>query len=178
MSTIPRIGATSLKEAFALQPEVFEAFWDLYGIMWMEGQVDHPTKEIVRLRNARVTDCAYCKRVRFSVAREEGLDEATAALVDDDYEHSSLPARQKVALRFTDRFLRDPEPPTADLAAAMRREFDGGQRVELGVAVAMFMGFAKMLITLGLEPEPGTMPVAVMPTPGLDRRILTADARP
>ena len=126
MSTVPRIGATTLKEAFALQPDLYQAFWDLYGTMWMEGQVDHPTKEVMRLRNARVTDCGYCKRVRFSVAREQGLSEAEADLVDDNFESSSLPERHMAALRFTDRFLHDPEPPSGEAAAALGREFDRG----------------------------------------------------
>lgn len=168
MSTVPRIAAADLKGAFALQPEVFEAFWDLYGTMWMEGQVDHPTKEVVRLRNARVTDCGYCKRVRFSVARADGLSEEDADLVDDDFERSTLPERQKVALRFTDQFLQNPGPPRGQLADDLLRCFDDGERVELGVAIALFMGFAKMLITLGLEPE--EMPLTVVATPGSDRR--------
>jgi AhpD family alkylhydroperoxidase len=175
VSTTPRIAACSLREAFAFQPEVFEAFWSLYGAMWMDGQVDHRTKEVVRLRNARITDCGYCKQVRFSVAREEGLDEDTAAMVEDDYEQSFLPERQKTALRFTDQFLRDPQPPGTDLVAALRRDFDPAERLELGVAAAMFMGFAKMLITLGLEPE--EMPVTVVATPGSDRRSRTEGVR-
>ena len=59
MSTTPRVDAADLGEAFALQPELFQAFWDLYGTLWMDGVVDHRTKEIARLRNARVTDCGY-----------------------------------------------------------------------------------------------------------------------
>ena len=40
-------------------PEVLRAFLGLYGRLWRDGVVDHPTKEVVRLRNARITDCGY-----------------------------------------------------------------------------------------------------------------------
>ena len=38
-------------------PDVFRAFNVLYGRLWSEGRVDQPTKEVARLRNARVVDC-------------------------------------------------------------------------------------------------------------------------
>ncbi len=60
MSTTPRVPAADLGEAFGgLQPDLFKAFWDLYCTLWMDGVVDHRTKEVARLRNARVTDCGY-----------------------------------------------------------------------------------------------------------------------
>lgn len=43
----------------AHSPDVLRAFLGLYGRLWRDGVVDHPTKEVVRLRNARVTDCGY-----------------------------------------------------------------------------------------------------------------------
>lgn len=43
----------------AHSPDVARAFLDLYGRLWRDGVVDHPTKEVVRLRNARITDCGY-----------------------------------------------------------------------------------------------------------------------
>lgn len=167
MSTVPRVAANTLKEAFALQPDLLEAFWDLYGTVWMGGCVDHATKEVARLRNARVTDCGYCKRVRFSVAREEGLAESDAEMVDDDFEDSALPARHKAAIRLADRFLAVP----ASRPGALRGELGPAEELELDVALAMFMGFAKMLITLGLEPD--SMPVTVVATPGSARRETT-----
>ena len=42
---------------FDHQPEVFAAFNRLYGTLWSEGSVDQATKEVARLRNARVVDC-------------------------------------------------------------------------------------------------------------------------
>lgn len=43
----------------AHQPEALAAFTQLYGTLWSRGVLDHSTKELARLRNARVTDCGY-----------------------------------------------------------------------------------------------------------------------
>jgi len=43
--------------ALGHQPESLVAFMKLYGTLWSHGILDHPTKEIARIRNARTVDC-------------------------------------------------------------------------------------------------------------------------
>ncbi|MBI4300758.1 MAG: carboxymuconolactone decarboxylase family protein [Chloroflexi bacterium] len=43
--------------AFQHVPELAERFRYLYGTMWQEGVLDHPTKELARMRCARVNGC-------------------------------------------------------------------------------------------------------------------------
>ena len=43
----------------AMPADLAVEFNALYGEMWSRGIVDHPTKEVARLRNARITDCGY-----------------------------------------------------------------------------------------------------------------------
>ena len=43
----------------AHQPGLAQAFGALYGTFWSKGALDHRTKEITRVRNARVTDCGF-----------------------------------------------------------------------------------------------------------------------
>jgi hypothetical protein len=42
---------------FDHQPELFRLFNDFYGALWSDGVLDQATKEVGRLRNARVNDC-------------------------------------------------------------------------------------------------------------------------
>jgi hypothetical protein len=42
---------------FDFAPGPFRAFNVMYGRLWTEGGLDQPTKEVARLRNARVVDC-------------------------------------------------------------------------------------------------------------------------
>jgi alkylhydroperoxidase family enzyme len=173
MSTIPRVPSAvpgepaTFGNVFAHRPDLAAAFFRLYGTLWSEGIVPQPIKETARMRNARVTDCGYCKRVRFAGAREAGLDEAAVEQIVDGYESSDLSDDQKLVLRFTDAFLDPPHTVDAELAAAMSARFSAAEITELGLALAMFLGMAKVLISLGTEPE--EMEITVVPTPALAR---------
>jgi AhpD family alkylhydroperoxidase len=141
------------KSALSEQPEALVAFLRLYGTLWSHGQLEQRIKEVARLRNARITNCAYCRSVRFEGARAEGLSEDRVDLIDDDYAISELSAREKVVLRFTDTFLREPGGLTDELRREVLDEFSASDVVELTTGIA---------VTLGPPPE---MPVMVVPTP-------------
>lgn len=54
MRIAPPPGGASL---FDHSPELFAVFNRFYGVLWSEGVVDMATKEVGRIRNARVVDC-------------------------------------------------------------------------------------------------------------------------
>lgn len=149
--------------ALALQPEALAAFNQLYGTLWSRGVLDHASKELARLRNARKTNCVFCKNVRFAGARAEGLDETQVEQIRDGYENSALSPRQKLILRYTDVFLDDPHAIDDELKQAMRAEFSAEEIVELTAGLALFMGFSKIAVSLGGMPE--SLPTFEMPTP-------------
>ena len=169
MSTVPRLAPADpdadpdLRSVLAHAPDLLATFWRLYGRVWQSPEVDQATKEVARLRNARVVDCGFCRQVRFDGARAQGLDEAACSLVTDDWRHAALPDRHRAALTLTDAFSR-----RGSLDAQARRlvldELGPHGVVELGVALVLFRSFASVLIALGLEPE--AMPTTVLPTPG------------
>jgi len=149
--------------ALALQPETMAAFNQLYGTLWSRGVLDAPAKEIARLRNARTTNCVFCRSVRFDAAVEEGLSEDKVDQITDDFEVSDLCERDKLILRYTDKFLKDPGGLTDDIKAQMRDTFSDEQIVELTAGLALFMGFSKIAVSLGGMPD--SLPRMVMPTP-------------
>jgi alkylhydroperoxidase family enzyme len=174
MSTTPRVPSAvagepaTLGSVLAHRPDLAVAFGRLYGTLWTEGVVPQVLKETARMRNARVTDCRYCKNVRFDGARTEGLTEDDVSQIVDGYLASDLSAQQKLVLRFTDAYLDHPHRVDAELAAELRAVFRPDELVELGLALAMFLGMSKVLISLGTEPE--QMDVTIVPTPALARR--------
>jgi AhpD family alkylhydroperoxidase len=147
----------------AHQPELLRDFQRLYGTLWSHGRLDHPTKEVARIRNARAVGCRYCRNVRFAGAREQGLDEDAVALIDDGWERSPLSARHKLAIAWTDAFLGAPASVDPDLRERMLREFSPAEIVELTAGLALFLGFAKIAVALGQQPD--AMPITVLPTP-------------
>ncbi|MEO5899948.1 MAG: carboxymuconolactone decarboxylase family protein [Ilumatobacteraceae bacterium] len=174
MSSTPRVPSAvpgepaTFASVFAHRPDLARPFGRLYATLWSDGIVSQALKETARMRNARVTDCGFCKRVRFAGAREAGLDEDMVAQIVDGYEASGLSAEQKLVLRFTDAFLDPPHTADAALAAEMSAMFSPAEVVELGLALAMFLGMAKVLISLGTEPE--QMDTTILPTPALAGR--------
>ena len=173
MSTTPRVASAvdgrpaDFRSALAHTPAVAAAFHRLYGTMWSEGIVSQALKETARMRNARVTDCGFCKNVRFDGARAAGLTEDQVAQIDDGFETSTLSADQKLVLRWTDAMLHDPAHVDPALRTAMAARFEPAEIVELSLAVALFLGMSKVLISLGMEPE--AMSTTVLPTPARAR---------
>ncbi|MGE5181780.1 MAG: carboxymuconolactone decarboxylase family protein [Acidobacteriota bacterium] len=145
------------------RPELFAAFNRFYGTLWTEGVLDQPTKEVARLRNARVTGCGICRNLRFAGARAAGLDEELVEQIRDDHAASALPDRFKLALRFVD-VLIGPEPGAVDaaLAAELRATFSPAEIVELALTTAIAQGFSKAAVAWGPAPD---IPLTVIPTP-------------
>ncbi len=63
MTTTPRLPAptpgtaASIRSTWSHAPELRECFDRLYATLWTGGTVGEDVKELVRLRNARITDC-------------------------------------------------------------------------------------------------------------------------
>ncbi len=105
--------------------------------------------------------------MRFAVARQEGLTEELANMVDDGFEHSDLSDRHKAAVAFADAYLGAGGPPAPAVQAAITEQFTGAEVAEMAIGLALFHGFSKLLIAVGAEPE--EMDVTVLRTPGSPR---------
>jgi AhpD family alkylhydroperoxidase len=152
---------------FDHQPALWAAFNRYYGTLWSEGAVDHATKEVGRLRNARVTGCGICKNLRFDSARDEGLDEARVDLIVDGYEATDLPPRWKLAIRLADALIADARIDPA-LRAALLDEFSAEEIVELTATITTAIAFSKAAVAFG---APDEMPLMVVPTPTVDADV-------
>jgi alkylhydroperoxidase family enzyme len=149
----------------AAQPDLFASFERLYAVLWSAGVVDHPSKEVARLRNARVTGCKFCRNVRFARARRDGLSEELVDLVVDGYEASALPDAHKAVLALTDAFLSDPAGGLDDAGrTGLLAHYGAAGTVELTAGLALFVGFSKIAVALGAFPD--DFPTTVIPTPG------------
>ena len=149
--------------ALGHQPETLQAFLRLYGTLWSHGVVDQPTKEMARIRNARIVDCVICKNTRFAGAREQGLTEDVVDRIRDDWSQRALSARHKAALRAVDAFHDDAGALDSAAQKELLAHFTPAEIVELGAGIALFMGFSKIAVALGGLPD--EIPVHEQPTP-------------
>ena len=153
---------------FDHQPELWATFNAFYGTLWSEGVVDDPTKEVGRLRNARITGCGICKNLRFATAREQGLDEDSVALIEDGYADTELPHRWKLAIRLADALIADARVDD-ELRTALLAEFTDPEIVELTATIATAIAFSKASVAFGAPEE---MPLIVVPTPAVDGDVV------
>jgi hypothetical protein len=102
--------------------------------------------------------------VRFTVVKQENMVESDVAKVDDGYNDTDLPQRSKLALAFADAFLGAQGAPGTSVQDEMKKEFTTEQIVEMGIGLALFHGFSKLLIVSGCEPE--EMERTVLSAPG------------
>jgi alkylhydroperoxidase family enzyme len=102
--------------------------------------------------------------VRFAGARAEGLREDEVAQVVDGYEDSSLPARERAALRLADAIVETPRSLAPAEHADLRVHWSEAQAAELALGIGLFHALSKTLIVLGLEPP--EMALTELPSPG------------
>ena len=161
----PRTTSTDPIQAspLALQPDTLQAFLRLYGVLWSRGVVDHATKEVARIRNARRIDCPICKAIRFAGARREGLSEDVVDRIRDDWAERELEPRHKAALRVMDAFHDDAGAVSDETRRELLEQFSPAELVELAAGAALFMGFSKIAVALGGLPD--EIPVHEQPTP-------------
>ena len=86
-------------------------------------------------------------------------------MVDDGYEVSALDDMSKTVVEFTDVFLAGQGPPSVEVRRRLVDALGEPAVVEVALGLALFHGFSKMLIALGLEPE--EMTTVVLPTPDI-----------
>jgi AhpD family alkylhydroperoxidase len=158
---VPPGGATPFDHV----PDAWAAFNRYYGTLWSEGVLDQATKEVGRLRNARVTGCGICRNLRFDGARAAGLSEDLVDLIDDDYDASELPERWKLAARWADVLINDPAGSTPELREVLLAEFGADGVVELTATVTAAIAFSKAAVAFGAPPD---MPVMEVPTPTVE----------
>jgi alkylhydroperoxidase family enzyme len=115
---------------------------------------DRDTREIVRLRCARVNGCDMCNSQRW--VDEDGnpiSPEVSDAI--DEYENADLPEHQKDALRIADAFLNNPAA-AADEAfrTRVRDQFEDKQIVSL-LLDCMKWSAQKIWVSLDLDEPTG-----------------------
>ena len=92
------------------------------------------------------------------------MTEDVADLIDDGYEATALDARQKAALRWTDAVLDLPGAIPAGVREDLDAQMEPAEVVEVTLALVLFHGLSRVLISLGLEPD--SMSTTVVATPG------------
>lgn len=149
----PATGNVIRDSMMGLVPETVEDIIQLNGHVWRNSLVPPSILETLRLRNARTVNCVFCKSVRYDVARADGLTEEKAAMIEDDYEASSLAASEKAAIMLADAYLGFPSGVAAEPASRISEIFDEDEIASMMVALMTFNFTSRAAVCNGGMPE-------------------------
>jgi AhpD family alkylhydroperoxidase len=115
----------------------------------------HPTLpprliELIRLRIAFHNQCRTCMAMRHQAARDDGVTEGLVCSLEKPEEASDLTAGERAALRYADLFATDHLAIDDAVYDDLRRYFDEGEIVEIGINCAMHVGMGRLVATWNL----------------------------
>jgi alkylhydroperoxidase family enzyme len=156
-------GPTAFDRVLALRPDLCADYHAFLALFWTRGPVDPVVLELCRLRVAQLLGCEAELRLRYEPARAAGLDEAKIAWLARWPTAAMFTDAERACLSYTERFVLDVHGITDAQAAEVARHLTPAGLVALTEALALFEGFARFRLILGVAPE---------------AHVLAADARP
>ena len=155
-------GDATFVEVFAQAPAMLDFVMNkFYGPIFFGGVVDNRYKQLARLKLSLIHGCLTCNKQNVPGALAAGLSEAQVAAMDDfengpfaDAEKAVIAYAAEVALTNIEGRL------SASLYARLRRHFSEAELLELGTAMAVISGMAKLSFVLGLVEKETYCPFA------------------
>ncbi len=150
-------GDATFVEVFAQAPDLLDfVMHQFYAKVFFGGQVDQRYKQLARLKLSLVHGCRTCNKQNVPGALQAGFSAAQIdALRNDDL--SPFTAAERAVIDYAAQIaLSNMEGHmTEELYARLREAFSEAQILELGTAMAVISGMAKLSFVLDLvEREP------------------------
>jgi AhpD family alkylhydroperoxidase len=130
-------------------PELFDRYFAFFRPFHTGGLVPARTKELARLKIARLNGCNLCHFARYEAATRQGLDEATIAQVYLPEDERDLSDREGLAVRFAERMAVDFRSVDADFMAELRKHYSEAEIVELGLMIGQYLAMGRLLVITG-----------------------------
>ena len=144
-------------EVFASNPSMLDFVMnDFYTRVFFGGRVDQRYKQLARLKLSLLHGCRTCNRQNVPGALEAGVSQAQIDAMRD-YENGPFTAAEKAVIAYADEvaLTNMDGRMTPELYARLRGHFSEADILELGVAMAVVSGMAKLSFVLNLvEKEP------------------------
>lgn len=146
--SVPAVGADGGLEMriFANRPELAAAFVAFCQTVLKDERIlPERLHEVVRLRIAFHNQCRNCMAVRY-VAEDE-VSEGLVCALENPQEAADLSAAERLALEYADRLATDHLSIDDAFYDRLREHFSEPEIVELGVNMALCLGFGRLQAT-------------------------------
>ena len=139
-----------LLRVLAQRPDVTTAFLAFRRDLGAASVLPARLVELVRLRVAFHNQCRSCMALRSATAIEDGVTEALVCSLERPEEADDLSEAEKAALRYADLMATDHLAVDDAVFDRLRVCFTEPEIVELGVHLAVFVGFGRLSATWDL----------------------------
>jgi AhpD family alkylhydroperoxidase len=129
---------------YAHNPEIAKAFVHYQSALRSRGSLPRRVVELVRLRVAFHNQCARCMSVRYGDGVDDGVTEELVCQLSQPETAPDLSAAERAAIRFADLMATDHEAIDESLFEELHRHFTDPQIIELGMGIAMNIGFGRL----------------------------------
>lgn len=143
--------------AWAVRPDLAVAMVSFQRALDADARLPARLRELVRLRIAFHNRCRSCLAVRSGRAIVEGMSDGAVCSLERPEEADDLTDAEKAALRYADLMATDHLAVDDAVFEGLRRHFDDGEVVELGVHIGVCVGFGRLSASWDLVddlPEP------------------------
>ena len=145
-------GADPFERVFRLRPNLYEAWREFAEVFYEKQLVDPTLLELARLRVAQLHRAAWPLSQR---RPEAPLDPQRVAALERWWEGDAFDARERACLRFAEQFVLDASGIGDADAAAVRMALGDAGMVAFVEALALFDGFTRFCVILGIAQDAG-----------------------
>jgi AhpD family alkylhydroperoxidase len=142
-----------LMRMFAHCPEQAKGFVAFAGSLSTNRGLPERLIELVRLRVAFHNQCRSCMAIRYTNARADGVTEDLVCSLENPSQAEDLSEAEKAAIDYGERLATDHLSIDAAVYDNLREHFSEAQIVELGMNVALFVGFGRLAATFAMIEE-------------------------
>jgi alkylhydroperoxidase family enzyme len=146
-------GATEFDRVFGLRPNLYDDYRAFVSLFWSLRPVDPVILELCRLRIAQLFGCDAELRVRHVPADAAGLTEEKIAALENWRTAGEFSDAERACLAFAEKFVLNPHGVTDEDAAAVTAHLSDKETIAFAEALAVFDGFTRFRIILGIEPD-------------------------
>jgi AhpD family alkylhydroperoxidase len=142
-----------LLPVLALRPDLTAAFLAFRSALSGSRTLPPRLIELARLRVAFHNQCRSCMALRSASAVEDGLTEGLVCEIAQPQESEELNEAEKAAVAYADLLVTDHLGVDDALFDRLRLHFTEPEIVELGVQLAVFVGFGRLSATWDVVAE-------------------------
>lgn len=142
-----------LVRPFAHAPETANSVAELGATLPLSRTLPDRMVELVRLRIADHNQCCSCMAIRYQDAVADGVTEDLICELEMPQLSGALTDSEKVAIRFADTFATSHLAVTGQTYDELEQFFSESEMDELGVTVALFVGFCRLAATFDMVEE-------------------------